>query len=337
MMSDSIVFIRSEHMLLAKQYPLSDGSWRDYDTPKYIDATTVPLYGLDALARWLALAVREPHICAVRGSLIDDDSAKHIRRLVADKPNEPDGKATFRDVAKRWLALDLDGLDLPSGVDPRDLASCARSVMPRLPDAFRKARCVIQATSGHGIKPGCRLHLWFWLDRPITTREAKRWMQLEKAPVDLGLFNPVQPIYTATPVWLDGRQDHLPARLAMLEGAPAVAVPDAADLTELPSTVTTAGYTKLTTGRLTGLLRHVIGASKGSRNSCLHWSACRFGDAVERGDIQISVALALLKKAAAYVGLAEDEAQATIMSGLITGKNELGAAAAREFYGEMVS
>jgi hypothetical protein len=38
--------------------------------------------------------------------------------------------------------------------------------------AFHGARCIAQATASHGIKPGCRVRLWYWLDRPTTGGEA---------------------------------------------------------------------------------------------------------------------------------------------------------------------
>jgi hypothetical protein len=80
-----------------------------------------------------------------------------------------------------------------------------------------------QASGSHGIKPGCRLRLWYWLDRPATDTKLKRW--LRATPADLSVFRTVQPIYTAAPVFQCRVRDHLPVRLAILPDAELVAVP----------------------------------------------------------------------------------------------------------------
>jgi hypothetical protein len=60
----------------------------------------------------------------------------------------------------------------------------------RYPPEFQNVSTWWQMTNSAGIKPGIRLRLWFWLDRPVTDDEAKRW--LAYAPVDQALYSPVQ-------------------------------------------------------------------------------------------------------------------------------------------------
>lgn len=81
---------------------------------------------------------------------------------------------------------------------------------------------MVQATASHGIKPGCRLRLWYWLDRPTTGAELTRW--LHGSPADPSIFRTVQPIYTAAPIFASGALDHLPERMVMLPGADMVEV-----------------------------------------------------------------------------------------------------------------
>jgi hypothetical protein len=325
---DTIVFLRChEELLLAKSYPdpeTKDG-WRSYDCAVYFDFGTVPVGDLDQLHYWLQQAVHDPHLCAVRGELIDGPRVKGARRLIHDKP---DAKATLRDVPRWWLPLDLDSLDLPAGVDPLDLVACMRAIEPQLPEVFRGARCIVQATAGHSIKPGARLRPWYWLDRPITTAEAKRWLKQVKARVDLGLYNPSQPIYTAAPVFLDGRSDPMPSRLALIDGAPAVVVPPIQALAPRePGTST--GPVALTTARLEGIIRSIAARKEGDRNFWLHWGACRLGEAIKRKEIRITAALSLLMKTALHVGLSKEEAEPSIWSGLLRGEADFGSA--REF------
>ena len=68
-----------------------------------------------------------------------------------------------------------------------------------LPEEFWTADCIVQATAGHGIKPGMRLRLWFWLSRPLGRGELDRWFA--NSPVDRSVFRTVQAIYTAAPVF----------------------------------------------------------------------------------------------------------------------------------------
>jgi putative DNA primase/helicase len=74
------------------------------------------------------------------------------------------------------------------------------------------------------------VRLWFWLDRPLGEAELTAWLGDLKsddglAVVDVSVFRTVQPIYTAIPVFEEGRADHLPTRMARIEGAPTVEVP----------------------------------------------------------------------------------------------------------------
>lgn len=156
--------------------------------------------------------------------------ARGLRRLLHPDPQTGDC-ATLLDVPRAWLALDLDGLPLPDGLDPHDLAACGEVARLALPHAFRTAACIIGATAGHGFKPGARLRLWCFLSRPMIGAELKRW--LGNAPVDRALFSAAQVIYTAAPLFT-GMKDPLPARLVRLDGAARVVVPNTEELAPPP-------------------------------------------------------------------------------------------------------
>jgi hypothetical protein len=130
---------------------------------------------------------------------------------------------TLLDVARCWLALDMEGVDRPAGVAAADLKGCAYQAIRRLPEAFQGAECIAQATASHGIKPGCRVRLWYWLTRTATGRELTRW--LRHTPADPSVFRAAQPIYTAAPMFAPGTVDHLPQRLMVLPGTKLVALP----------------------------------------------------------------------------------------------------------------
>lgn len=219
-MTDSITIIRSPYLLLAKRIH-ADSRTEPYGSAKTIDLFERPVPDLDALRALIAKLIPRPDCAVVFGGVADPERVRHVRRL--SKADLKTGDLpTLRVVPHRWCALDMDGVERPLDVPAHDLAACAGHAVQRLPIAFHGARCIVQASASHGIKPGCRLRLWFWLDRPVTGAELKVW--LKPHPVDPCTFVTAQPIYTAAPV-LVGRPDHLPTRLADVPGAQAVAVP----------------------------------------------------------------------------------------------------------------
>ncbi|MGD0109538.1 MAG: PriCT-2 domain-containing protein, partial [Rhodopila sp.] len=181
------------------------------------DVETVALRGLDDIANLLPGLIGDPHACVIRGQLIDPGKTHHVRRLLHGDA------ATFRDVPREWVALDIEGIERPADLPATDLAGCAAVALRKLPAAFTGARCIVQASAKHGVKPDIRLRLWFWLSRPVPGEELKSW--LAGTPADPAVFGAVQPIFTAAPVFLGGAMDPLPARLAELPGQAVVAVP----------------------------------------------------------------------------------------------------------------
>jgi hypothetical protein len=139
--------------------------------------------GLSA-RRWLALDFDDlptpswnERDLAARRLAIERDRAEHGPPL---PKSEDDGED-----------IDLAGDGDPAPIDPvADWALACRVAISTLPPGFHSASAWWQMTSSAGIKPGIRLRLWFWLDRPVTDDEAKRW--LAYAPVDQALYSPVQ-------------------------------------------------------------------------------------------------------------------------------------------------
>jgi len=199
-----------------------DGRAEGYDRTRTLDAYTVPVADLAGILALLQRVLVQPECCIIRGELLAGDRAAGIRRLLY--PDKDTGDLpTFRDVPRRWLALDMEGVALPPDQPAADLAGCACIALATLPAAFHAAACIVQASASHGLRPDLRLRLWLWLDRPAWGRELKRW--LRDTPADPSVFGAVQPIYTAAPVLAPGMSDPLPARLLFLPGRAVVAAP----------------------------------------------------------------------------------------------------------------
>lgn len=322
-----------EPSAIAGQPPI----FRPFDNAFLFDAFERHHGSLDDIHRTLQKAQQKHQFCAVRGELIGRKAAECIRRL--SNPDLRTGDApTIRDCARAWVAVDVDSIPIPPSCDRRDVEGCGRAVISQLPAEFHDAEVIVQATAGHGFKPGARLRLWYWLQRPLTGAECKVW--LRDAPVDPAVFRAAEPIYTAAPLFGGELQDPVPVRLAKLPGQREVRVPppeavtivppqrrqrnapktsvcpvqdDPSDQVALDRVATKLPLAKAT---LQGLIRKVALAREGERNSLTYWAACRFGQAVADEDMTEEFALELLVTAAKYAGLDEYEALATARSGL---------------------
>ncbi|ONG47970.1 hypothetical protein BKE38_22390 [Pseudoroseomonas deserti] len=231
MTADTITVITSYGPRLAKRVR-ADGVVEGYDSAKHYDLHSEPLTGMGDLLQLLGKLLSRPCCAVVRGAIADPARTQHVRRLVHTDP-ETGELPTLRDVPRRWLALDLDGVPLPEGIDRTDLLACAAAVLPMLPQPLQQADLVVQATGSHGLKPGARLRLWGWCDRPLSGAEGQRWFR--GLPVDASLFRPAQVNYTAAPVFADGAQDPLDGRLAWLRGEHRyIAAPSASELAPPP-------------------------------------------------------------------------------------------------------
>jgi hypothetical protein len=227
--ADTITLMRARGRRLAKMVH-ADGKISDYDKSFIYDAKEVPVAGHLALHDLLVSVLQRPDIAVVRGALVGGPSAQRIRRLV--RPDQETGdQPTLRDVPRRWLAIDCDDVARPDDIPAGDLGACAELAIDRLPNVLHRAACIAQASGGHGIKPGIRLRLWYWLDRPMATLELKRWL---KGCCDPSVFNAAQPIYTAAPVFEPPRTDHLPQRLFEYPGEDWVRCPTPEELEPPP-------------------------------------------------------------------------------------------------------
>jgi hypothetical protein len=219
MTADTLAIIRANGRRLAKLIR-PGGEVEGYDLARMVDLIEHPLADLATLHDLLQRMRHRTDCAVIRGAPIGPDRTR-VRRLLYADPKTGDA-ATLRETPRRWLALDLDSLPAPAGLDLFDVAACGHVARHAMPAAFADAAAIVQATASHTIKPGMRLRLWFWLARPMGGAEIKRW--LAAAPVDRSVFGAAQPIYTAAPVFLGGA-DPLPARVALLPGAAEVQPP----------------------------------------------------------------------------------------------------------------
>jgi len=320
-MSCALTIIEAHGATLAKRWQ-ADGTCRPWDKAHIVTLHAVAVADLAALADLLRELAPVSRCCIVRGEPIDPARVVRVRRLLHPDPQTGE-LPTLREVPRRWVSIDVDSVPVPAGTDLHDLAACARAVVPRLPHAFRDVAGIVTATASHGIKPGVRLRLWYWLSRPTTGEELPQWFH--GCPVDPATFRTVQPNYTAAPIFSDGMADPLPSRLAMLPGAHGVAKVPAASLLRPVRVVRAVPFDAGgdASGRFAGLVRTVRNAPEGERHHVLFWAACRAGELVRAGGIGEATAAAALASAAMQGG-GEDQrnAEATASGGIKRGKGE---------------
>jgi hypothetical protein len=274
-----------------------------YDCASLFEPQALRLDRLDDLAAVLTDLEAQPDRCVIRAVLKPEfaDRQLVLRRL----HDRPDAAATFVEVPRAWAMLDLEPAEAP-GVDPTSPAEAGGWLRQQLPAPFQAARCVVQLSSGAGVKPGLRAHLWYLLDRPLVRAELEQWLRGVPG-LDLAPFRAIQVHYTARP-WFDGVDDPCVNRLAVLLGLEAVAVP--AVLSELapkrsaprrsaPRTPSVAwpaapyvaparGLTFRATRPeqyMLGILHNLTTAPPGERHNALIPASCRLFELVKAGQL----------------------------------------------------
>jgi hypothetical protein len=167
-------------------------------------------------------------VFAVHGAIIDDVDPHYMLRVLNDGVDGRTGepyKATIRDKASFLIAIDIDKLPCPLGANT--LEDRAFYVRSQLPPEFQGARCLCTATSSYGIKSGLFVRLWFLLDCSLTCVEKREWLR-PVSWIDLSLYAPNQPIFTAAPKFEDEADNPLPTeqRLVALDGCERVTPPE---------------------------------------------------------------------------------------------------------------
>jgi hypothetical protein len=309
MITDTITTVRAPGRRLTKRI-YADRSVDDYELIRHFNLAEREIHGLDGLGQVLARLQSQTDTAVVRGAIVDPTHTKHVRRLLHRDPATGEAP-TLVERPRRWVAFDIDDVARPAHVDVADIAACGEVAVALLPDAFRDAACVIQATSSHAIKPGIRLRLWHWLERPVGGAELKYWMR--DAPVDPAAFRPAQLVYVAQPVFAAGACDPLPARLAWRRGLPSVPVPPAHALqppprqpAPIPPMAGSAGSGDYAATMLTQALVRIGRASPGTRNPTLFSAACRLAPLIRQQLLDEATVTEALTGAARRVGI-DDE------------------------------
>jgi hypothetical protein len=215
--TDTITFLQCKQpLVLTKTW--HNGSIRDYDTAKHFRVYEKPVDGIERLAKLLKGAAGEPRYAAIRGAHTGE-TLEDVTRTMTN----------FTDRPRHWVMFDIDGFTPEVSPVESPEAGVREWIVKTLPEAFQSVACYWQlsASAGHSSRDpaGLRAHVWFWLDRPISGNQWKRWAEHNNIKVDKSVFSPVQLHYTANPVIELGSDPYI-ERSGLIKG------PDLADLVE---------------------------------------------------------------------------------------------------------
>lgn len=173
------------------------------------------IQSIEDLAATLQELSAQPHKFVIRGEVCPGvDIGGRVRRLLYA---DGDDRATFRSArhGRRWICFDFDAIECGQDIDPIGHPTAALNALRALlPPEFQDASYFAQWSGSAGINgwKSISAHLWFMLDRAVTDEELLIWSETLHLPVDRRLFHPIQPHFTAVPVFADGITDPCPQR-----------------------------------------------------------------------------------------------------------------------------
>lgn len=143
----------------------------------YREETVSDIYSLGELIKSQEDKTKE---FIIRGKPLETNRSKIVSRQ-----GEGRAEAAFKDVGRQWMMIDIDDLSVPDWIDarnnPDNAAEWARACLPRI---FRNTTCYYQFSTSQSLpqkigeepKQILKIHLFFWLDKPITSSQWRRYI-----------------------------------------------------------------------------------------------------------------------------------------------------------------
>lgn len=227
-MTDKITLLTHTSNRVTKTWK-ADGTILPFNDAKYYRMAVREVGNMTELSALLTHIESKPHTCLIRGAYVGDDVAKPRDLPDAERahPGFRPGLVRraldyFDDQPLHAVLIDVDGFT-PLTCDALDtpeeaIAEFVHTVLP-MEWAGASYHWQLSSSFGHPSKAakGLMAHLWFWLERPLTSAQLKAWAKASKLAADTALFNPVQAHFTANPVF-EGCEDPVAVRSGFVEG-----------------------------------------------------------------------------------------------------------------------
>lgn len=183
---------------------------------------------LSTLYEWSALLhelKNKTQSFIIRGAPLEGAEEVVRRRIKGDE-------AGFKSQALFSVVFDMDKVPCPSHLNPQTQRDeVIQWLKNLLPVPFNQTSCVYKFSSSQGVENNdfISAHLIYRCNRRMNDLEWKRFLKLYPCPVDQALFTPVQPHFTASPLF-HNMADPFPERIGYVSG-----ITDIAAIPPLPA------------------------------------------------------------------------------------------------------
>ena len=216
---DSLTVLKSLAGQANKQVIAREGAdpeIRGYSAGKYFLVLETPVANIGDLSSLLQSVEKHNAALVIRGAPRPDLDLKQKHRRTKENFQTPRN-------GRKWILIDFDKIPLPSGLSlQQNVAAVCEFLITLLPHEFHAASYHWQLSSraGLGDPSIASMHIWFWLNRPVSDAQLKAWGVWWNAKaglkiVDTALFNDVQAHYTAAPQFV-GMSDPFASRSGLV-------------------------------------------------------------------------------------------------------------------------
>jgi hypothetical protein len=304
----------------------------EYSAGKLFMAIRSPEFSnIDGLADALRKVELSKSCFIIRGELATGEMrrANVNRRYHQNDPHTlPDWDARDR----RWAMLDIDNIAWtgPEIVSQAEYeAELVKTIKTLLPACFHDVSFYYQLSSSAGLTKTddgsyrvghstLKVHLWYWLDRPLCCPSIKEYIRNYNLPVDCAPFSPVQPHYMAHPIFENGN-DPLTFRSGLVRGTSGVLVLPSSVLDRdayiaqkkkpRSSTMTYAKQARRGKGLIEKAANEILGTGEGQgRHQTLNKAGYTLGGCVAAGSVGYDDAYNAITQAGVAVGISYKEA-----------------------------
>jgi len=187
-----------------KSFVFREGKWeleKAYRAGKFFDGFSYEVENIEAAFEKIKWASEYP-MFLIQGDFIPGINLRNIRRLKKEKVDRQ-GKTLPPTLCDRDITLacfDIDGYSTDAkGTDAIEL------FIQELPAPFWEADYIYQYSASYGLfseDKGLKVHLFFWLDKPVHIEVLRQWSITYNATKDWGkvidsqVFVATQPVYT---------------------------------------------------------------------------------------------------------------------------------------------
>lgn len=217
-MSQDHLTILSAGVSTTKKW-MADGTITPAADAKNFTVEYFPVSNIAQLSDSLMALEGRPNSGVIREFFKPD--AKAILAALND-PNYQAGKYMRRQVAldtvaHHWVMFDIDG-HVVEGFDPNQFPTLAVEdfILRSLPPCFADAsyHWKLSSSAGHpSVKPGVlKAHVWFWLDKRLTSVQLDAWARNNAPALDRSVFRMAQWHFTALPLFDNGVADPIAVR-----------------------------------------------------------------------------------------------------------------------------